>query len=343
LILEKNIIWLDSARIIAIFAVVWLHVSSDVVNECSVGTWFWWFGNFYDSIVRWSVPLFVMISGALLLDVNKKEGLLLFYRKRIFRILYPLLFWSGFFVIWLFFKLQATGHEPSFVALMKNVLVGKPYYHMWFIYMLLSLYLFVPFLRKIVSLSSERDLIFLVAFLFILAATNAIYVTIYPDNGPGLFIISFLPYLPYFIMGHLVMQISIKPKRLVLFSGFVFSFLATLFGYYFFSKADDLNIANYFYSYLSITVIPMSVCIMLLLKDLPIPIVNERITSTFSSLTLGVYFIHPIILEVINKNNFSVMSFNPLISVPAVTILIYAISLVAAWIIMKLPYLRRVI
>ena len=66
-------VWLDNSRIIAILAVVFLHVSAGVVTESVIGTESWWVGNLYDSLVRWCVPVFVMISGAVLLDHSKKK------------------------------------------------------------------------------------------------------------------------------------------------------------------------------------------------------------------------------------------------------------------------------
>ncbi|WP_273975049.1 acyltransferase family protein, partial [Serratia ureilytica] len=55
--------WFNNARVIAILAVVLLHVSSRVVMWSELGSNDWWYANLYDSLVRWCVPVFVMISG----------------------------------------------------------------------------------------------------------------------------------------------------------------------------------------------------------------------------------------------------------------------------------------
>lgn len=86
--------WIDNSRILAIFAVIVVHVGAKVVGENTIGSEYWWYGNIFESLARWCVPVFVMISGALLLDPNKKEDLLTFYRKRLHRIFIPFLFWS---------------------------------------------------------------------------------------------------------------------------------------------------------------------------------------------------------------------------------------------------------
>ena len=153
-------IWLDNSRIIAIFAVVMLHVAAGVVTGTDIGTTNWWFGNIYDSGVRWSVPVFVMISGALLLDPNKKEDLLTFYKKRLSKIFIPILIWTFLFLIWAFLKGQISGNEISIIHLLKRILSGKPHYHMWFLYMILCLYLFTPFFRKVIINSTRKELLF---------------------------------------------------------------------------------------------------------------------------------------------------------------------------------------
>ena len=85
-------IWLDAARVAAIVAVVLLQVSASVVTQAPLGSTVWWVGNGYDALVRWCVPVFVMVSGALLLDARKTESLATFFRKRAARIGLPLLF-----------------------------------------------------------------------------------------------------------------------------------------------------------------------------------------------------------------------------------------------------------
>lgn len=105
--------WLNNARIIAILAVVLLHVSSRVITWSELGSNDWWYANLYDSLVRWCVPVFVMISGALLLAPEKAEPLGVFYKKRASRILSPLVFWSLFYMLWDFSRNMLKGDPKS--------------------------------------------------------------------------------------------------------------------------------------------------------------------------------------------------------------------------------------
>ena len=64
-------LYLDLLRIIAISAVVMIHVSASYVTNANSLLDFT-VGNIFDSVSRLGVPLFLMISGALILDENKE-------------------------------------------------------------------------------------------------------------------------------------------------------------------------------------------------------------------------------------------------------------------------------
>jgi surface polysaccharide O-acyltransferase-like enzyme len=335
-------VWLDNSRIIAIFAVVFLHVAAGVVIGSDIGTESWWIGNLYDSLVRWCVPVFVMISGALLLDPSKKEDLRTFYLKRLSRILIPVLFWSAFFLLWATLKGTIKGEPLSIVDLAKRLLSGKPYYHMWFLYMIITLYLFTPFFRKIITNSSRNEIATLVFFTFVLSAINALAGKLFLVDSK-LFINWFLSYIPYFFLGYLVRTSESDYQSRILWGIFVVSVILTAAGCYAVAIKEGLEAGLYFYSYLSITVIPMSISVMHLLKSWTKPIGSIGLTKKISALTLGVYLIHPIFIDMIQYAGYGSLAFYPVVSIPAITFVVFSLSLSGAWVINKVPYLKRVI
>ncbi|MBR3027382.1 MAG: acyltransferase family protein [Bacteroidales bacterium] len=70
----NRVLYLDILRIMAIIAVVMLHVSAQRFYV-SFPSYEWEVRMFFNSMVRWGVPIFVMISGALFLDPQKKISL----------------------------------------------------------------------------------------------------------------------------------------------------------------------------------------------------------------------------------------------------------------------------
>lgn len=64
---NNGIVHMDVVRVIACFAVIMIHSSAPYVIE-NFGSLNFWIGNIFDGLARIGVPLFVMVSGALMLD-----------------------------------------------------------------------------------------------------------------------------------------------------------------------------------------------------------------------------------------------------------------------------------
>src|ERR1700748_2984293 len=85
--------WINSLRLIALFAVIVLHTAAVPLGQYGhipLNTWLT--ADFYNALVRFAVPVFVMITGALLLHRQYELGD--FLKKRLGRVLVPFLFWS---------------------------------------------------------------------------------------------------------------------------------------------------------------------------------------------------------------------------------------------------------
>lgn len=335
----KSTVWLDNSRIVAMVAVVMLHVATIVMVSNEVGSTYWWFGNIYNSLVRWCVPVFVMISGSLLLDPNKKEDLSTFYRKRVSRLFVPIVAWSFFFLAWRFLKGTFKGNAPTITELLGKLISGNPYEHLWFLYMILGLYLFAPFFRKIIANSTPKELNILTIALFSLATINHAHKS-FTVSETSLFINWFLLYIPFFFLGHRIRSTQYQPPKLILWSIFLISFALTAIGYSTLAAENNVSFNSYFYGYLSLTVIPMSISIIYLLRGWNSPILNSGFTKQLSLLTLGIYLIHPVILEAMGYTGYAT-GIHPIISIPIVTAVIFTTALMAAWILYQIPYLKQ--
>jgi surface polysaccharide O-acyltransferase-like enzyme len=95
----------DVIRILGTVVVVFGHVSDMILYQPHTpgslegpGTLNWFVCNWWDAACRWAVPIYIMLSGSLLLDPNRVESPSRFYHKRLMRIGAPLVFWSFFFM-----------------------------------------------------------------------------------------------------------------------------------------------------------------------------------------------------------------------------------------------------
>lgn len=108
--------------------------------------------------------LFIMISGALLLGF-KEEPVLTFYRKRLTRVAIPLIIYYLFY-LW---QYDAMG-QLSIWQIAKKIITadytGANVYHFWLIYIIVSLYVLVPFLRYMLKDMPYKVLTSLIAVMF---------------------------------------------------------------------------------------------------------------------------------------------------------------------------------
>lgn len=155
---------LDLLRIIAISAVVVIHTTQNM-GKLDVYGFDWAVLNVYDGLVRWAVPVFVMISGVLFLNPAKEQPLKKLYSKNVLRIVTIILFWGLVYA--------ALNHPPadlsfeSLYAFFRTAVLG--HYHMWFLYMIAGLYILVPPLRCIAASPKTLDYFLAVAFVLNMA------------------------------------------------------------------------------------------------------------------------------------------------------------------------------
>ena len=336
---HHNLIWLDNAKIIAAFAVIFLHVAADIVLNSPVGSFNWWFGNVYDALVRWCVPVFVMISGAQLLSSQRSEDLRSFYRKRMSRIFIPMVFWSCFYVGWTAVKGFATGQLPTSSELLLSWLTGKPYFHLWFLYMIVVLYLVTPFLRGLIRQLSRVELKYLLLITFPLAALNQIHGHF--SGHESLFTNWFLAYIPYILTGYWIATDT--DSRLPWKAIFVGAVVATASGCYGLSRYLDLDAGLYFYKYLSMTVIPMAISVMYLCKHHAQPLLRADRLQKLAQMGLGVYLIHPFFLDVFKYLHLGPLDFHAAVVTPLLALATFGVSLGGIWIIERIPYLNRTV
>lgn len=191
--------WIDLARVAAMVAVVLVHAYSPLVSEvyADQGSTSWWTATALDAALRWCVPLFIMISGALLLG-PRDEPPAVFYRKRWLRIGPPLLVWTAAYLGW---EMWRSGLTPAEAAV--QAASGSPGIHLYFLYAVAGLSLFTPFLRTLVSASSRNALWWFAGIAVALGAVNQALGVI--DGVGGTTAVDrFLPFVGYYVLGWLL-------------------------------------------------------------------------------------------------------------------------------------------
>ncbi len=334
----SQIVWLDNLRVIAAFFVVTLHVSAPLVYHAPLGSFDWWAANFWYSVGTWAVPIYIMLSGALLLDPSRADAVSDFYYKRAARIFFPLLFWTLFYL-----AVDHFDKGVNIINALKSVLHATPYYHMWFLYMICGLYVVTPLLRVFTRGASVRKLLWIMVILLGLAMIYTLLNRLIFHIKP-LFCTYFLPYLGYFMMGRLLMMVNLSNRFSVkqILWGIAACIIIVMTGMYFLSVLSGSTYkGNYFYSYLSPFVVLMSFFIFLLCKDrLP----DKHRVKDYRKAVLGIYLMHPFILLVGEKLlGMSANYLNAFVTIPAIGLCVFVISYYFVRAIRTIPVLRKVV
>lgn len=175
--------WIDVLRIMACMMVVLSHCCDGFVAQFDTDRASFLTGTLIGSLMRASVPLFVMMTGALLLPLRSGTSMGSFYRKRIGRIAVPLVFWSFALPLlaYAYFRgpgAASTNPSVDLSAYTSEGLVNKLWTWvlnfnfdttpLWYLYMLAGLYLIIPVIDAWLRQASQKDER---TFLFIWSAT----------------------------------------------------------------------------------------------------------------------------------------------------------------------------
>jgi len=85
----------------------------------------------------------------------------------------------------------------------------------------------------------------------------------------------------------------------------------------------------------------MSISIMFLFKNFSVPIINPATSNKLALLSFGIYLIHPAFLGMLSFFGIQAVSYNPLLSIPLISVFAFAMSLIASMIISKIPVYNR--
>ena len=337
--------WIDAARIVAVLAVISIHVVSRLVTNRGLPE-SWWFANVVDSASRWSVPMFVMISGALLLHSDLADEPARFYRRRFSRILLPLIAWTAIYLLYGHF---ARNNPETWRAALSAVVAGLPWYHLYFLYLIAGLYLAAPFLRPLVATSSRRVLGLAAVVFMTLGVVDSLAVKWLGLGGVNA-ATRFVPYIGYFLAG--AWLVGLAPNR----SRIVTAVLVVAIGIAATAVGTDLLIdrfglgkGRYLYEYLSVTTVPVSLAVFALFRwsapamERVAAWLPGRALATVAAATLGIYVIHPLVMVGLAMVGLRARAFFVPLAAPATVLAAFAVSLVIVLVLQRLPLIRRIV
>lgn len=356
----------DYLRIFATCSVIILHVaSSNWGNYDQAGKDFQVFA-FCDSIMRWGVPVFVMISGALFL--KRDIPISKIYTKYILRL-------ATAYVVWTFLYYLTAGESVAkqWMGLMDSEsriycleFMLKSHFHLWFLPMIIGLYMCLPIIRQLVANEKVTKYFLILSFIFwflipqivrmcrdygsehTVMIVNAVNKTIGNMNMNLV-----MGYAFYFVLGYVLINTVLEQKTEIMIyllgmAGFVFTiiFNGPL------PVALQKPVGNY-YDYYCVNVLFEAVAVFVLFqrlfgtkKNIALGEISraQSILLLLSKWSFGVYLVHAMVIELLDKYwGMNSMTYPAVVSMPVISAIVLVVSYLVSAVLNKLPIVGKYI
>jgi len=353
-------VYVDLIRATAIVGVILLHAAGSWITTPQqmnalnfLGGASWIVVDIYQSLARICVPLFIMLTGALLLQPEKTESLSAFFKKRWARIGLPFLFWGAAYFVWDFLVIKIPFTSGTII---QGVLNG-PYTQFWYLYVLVGLYLLTPILRLFLAKADRTIMKYFIVFSFLGLAIAPVLSSLTPYTlNSNVFTIT--GYAGYFVLGLYLLTVKIRLRTLMI-SMFLGITLTAFFTYVLAVTVGGTKM-YLFQQYFSPTVILASIAVfMLLLKIRPpffdrncsLPQVKlskiNKLIIVIGENTLAIFLFHVMLLESLERGYFGFaidrLTLNPIIEVPLITTIVLFVSLGVVVLLKKIPYVEKLV
>lgn len=335
---NKRILYFDILNIIACLSVVYLHCNGIVHQFTNTGAWKG--ALIIEVLCYFAVPIFLMLSGANLLNYKSKYDTKTFFKKRLMKVLVPYFVWSLMYYI-VYFK----GFIPKdFVIKFLNCNIESVF---WFFPTILWLYLIMPLFASLVENKDLKTLKYFAVIIFVSVSCIPYIFSILGKNTPSIFrcLEGTIGYSLYLILGYFLSRNDIKKKHRIII--YVLAVICLIFRYsytYYFSIQQQFVNRNS-WGYLSIICVIPSVAVFLFIKNINWnKILNDKfskILSKISNCSFGVYLMHILIKNKVTA--FLKLDNTTLFYRLLFPIILYFTCVVVTHLIKKIPLIRKIV
>ncbi len=345
---ERNISF-DILRILSAFSVVVLHVSSMYLTEYNVAATDFKIANFINSISRFGVPIFVMISGAIFLSEERQVPIGKLWKHNILRLFILYVVWSfAYYVFQSLYLWKFDFWRQGFIRTVTGCVYASN--HFWFIFMIIGLYAMVPILRTWMHHSSEKEQkyfigLFVVFQIFRTTLEITLDKSLTSTISELVEITELTGYLGYFILGYFLTHYKFSTKTKVALYAFVpvgiaanyfiSDALSVKYGYYSPGIYDSFGLFTFLH------VVALFVFVTGLCTKVSTPAFLGKLIKNISLDTLGVYMMHIAWLDFFMKEQIIWGQIPTLPGIILLSLLLFTTCTIIAAILRRIPYIGR--
>jgi surface polysaccharide O-acyltransferase-like enzyme len=340
----------DLIRAVATVLVVLLHTAAVLARHGpGRGAAAFWAGNSFDSLARPAVPLFVLLSGWMLLaPPRREESIGRFLWRRLGRVGLPLVVWSLVAVGWV----AARDHQAAnWAGFPRQLLNGPVFYHLWYVYVLLGLYLVIPILRPLAATASQALRWYTLGLWFVWSSVLPLWAW---WGGPHVAIpvVVVSTYVGYLLAGFWLAGIRASRRtRLELLLLIVLTTIWTIAATARLTGTDTLNPGLYGYEMPNVLVMSVGWFVLLTQAEPAAWVARHprwlAVVRVVAATSYGVYLVHPFILNLLDSGFLGVRitgaSLPPFLGVPALALGVLAVSVGLMAAVRRIPIVGRLL
>jgi len=344
-----RIFYFDFLRAVAIFAVIVLHFSADAAGQYhKIAASDWFSAAFYNGLTRGCVPLFVMLSGALLLSPNKVISIKEVFSKRLPKLIIPLAAWSIIYETLQFTTDKGYGKFQLIPAL-KAFYQGPLVFHFWFLYMMIGIYFIYPIINAFIRAATKSQVQYFILLWFMVNSVLGVAGPAFNLNI-GIELNCFTGYIGYFVLGYYLNAYEFTSRQLswiylltalALTSSIAGIVLLQYYGYHGFTDLAESDFTPD---------IPLAMSgVFLLAKNHSFNIKPgwwQRTLSQISKESYGIYIVHVLFVRLLFDKIYLDFRFGDgclLWTVLVKTVIVLILSLGLTKLIRMVPFLRQTI
>lgn len=344
---KKRYIEYDIMRILACFCVIMIHCPIfDQGNYYEYTSFEFQSINLWGVLSRWAVPVFVMLSGMMILPHGDETSISRLIVRRVLKMLVAYVGWSCVYSFYNTYILGIVYAPTKLKTFIDGCFSGE--IHMWYLPMLAGLYIISPLLATLVKKIDENWIKYWLVGLFVFSSLipfivklDIKFVSTIINSINGYMDLQFLGgWTLYFVLGHYIQQHQFTKRQKV--SVYLCSIIALAFSLwgtviYYMNNGEALGILSYEYP----NIIIFSIGVLTFFKEevsrWDISSSIEKKIYGVSKLTFGIYLIHVLLLKIWYTVGINIQMLHPVISIPVVALIVFASGAVIIWFFRKIP------
>ena len=338
---DERIIYFDILNILACLCVVFLHMNGIVHGYAQIRAWKT--ALIFEVICYWAVPVFIMLSGAILLRYKERYDTKTFFKKRFVKVLMPWIVWSLITYI-------IQNQNINMIQFIKDFVYCRIEGIYWFFPLILYLYCVIPVITVFTEKEEYRKILkAIVLFIFVFRGIIYPISVISRKSFPTIFnyCLEQNSYIMFLLLGYLLSTTKLsKKKRVLIYAlGIIAALVRYMYTYYSSKQANTLN--RDLFDYCSALSVWLAIAVFVFIQNINWEKVliklkiKTGILAKISSCSFGVYLIHIIIknqlTNILNLDIYSIWYRT------IGAILLYIICLIIVYLIKKLPILKKIV